>query len=52
MCELFLTGALQVTGKPKSCVILLFKWFEGFNFSDDMLHSFHLVSTFLTVSPL
>ena len=43
----FLTGTLQVTDQLKWCVMVLFKCFEGFVFSDAMLCSFHLVSTFL-----
>ena len=36
----------------KWCIMLLFKCFEGFYFSDDMLCSLHLVSTSLTVFPI
>ena len=33
----FLTEALQITAQLKWCLMLLFKYFEGFYFSDGML---------------
>ena len=48
----FLIGTLQMTDQLKWCNMLLFQCFEEFNFSDGMLCLFHLVSTFLIVSPI